>query len=75
MLTPEAENDPKEHKMFAALFAHMEQTEGTKADSVQAAQRRALRRGTRRTSRPARANFSSRVKRVAPHFTRGHAHP
>jgi hypothetical protein len=75
MLTPETENDTKENEMFAALFAHLEQTEGTKADSHQAAARRALRKGNRRTSRPGRARFASRVKRVAPHFTRGHAHP
>ena len=75
MLTPEAENDTKEHEMFAALFAHLEQTEGTKADSAQAAARRALRKGTRRTSRPGRASFAARAKRVAPHFTRGQAHP
>ena len=58
--------------MFAALFAHLEQTEGTKADSAQAAARRALRKGTR-TSRPGRARFAVRAKRVAPHFTRGQA--
>src|SRR5687768_3039677 len=48
--------------MFAAQFAHLEQTEGTKADSAQAAARRALRNGThgRRTSRPGPAECGSR---------------
>ena len=39
MLTPEGRNDLKEHEMFAALFAHLEATEGSKVDSHQAGAR------------------------------------
>jgi hypothetical protein len=60
--------------MFATQFAHLERTTGTKADTAQAAARRALRKGTR-TSRPGRASFAASLKRVAPHFSRGQAHP
>ena len=61
--------------MYASQFAHLDQASRTKADIAQAAARRALRGSARRTSRPGIARFASRVKRVAPHFTSGRAHP
>ncbi len=61
--------------MFAAQFAHLEQTKGTKADSAEAAARRALRRSTEHdgTIRPARIAFAARIKGLTPHFGRGRA--
>ncbi len=61
--------------MYPSQFAHLNQAEPTKADSAQAAARRAIRGSGLRTSRPGIARFASRVKRVAPHFTSGRAHP
>ena len=61
--------------MYASQFAHLDQATGTEADVAHAAALRAFRSSTRRSTRPGVARFASRVKRLAPHFTSGRAHP
>lgn len=60
--------------MYASSFAQLDQTQSSSALSGKAASRHALNESVRRTHQPARARFASRLRRVAPHFTRGEAH-